>query len=113
MYGATVSMHTTLYWNPQSTWLAPLLPTEVRFFHRDAYMVWLEDYKSKFNQRVSEWPTAFRYNSFLYANPGAALLSLRCADLPSALKSAAVWEEHAVKAQQSKAHHMSWEYGGD
>ena len=49
-------------------------------------------------------------NKFLYANPGAALLSLRCADVPSAIESATVWEQHALKAQQSKLHRITWEY---
>jgi hypothetical protein len=72
-------------------------------------MMWHKGYQDDFTHRPDEFHTAIH---FLYGNPGAALLSLRCADLPSALESAAGWEDHALKAQQSKSHYMSWEYAG-
>jgi hypothetical protein len=91
-------------------WLEPLLPFEALYLHRDGFMMWHKGYQDDFSHRLDELFSTT--DQFLYANPGAALLSLRCADLPGALESAAVWEDHALKAQQSKSHHMSWEYAG-
>ena len=100
--------HYPFYWAPISYWLEPLSPHESAALHRDVFKLWHTGYQDDFTQRTSEM--AFGVNDFLYANPGAALLSLRCADVPSAIESATVWEEHAVKAQQSKSHHITWEY---
>ena len=74
-------------------------------------MMWHKGYQDDFTHRKVEF--FLGDDVFLYGNPGAALLSLRCADLPGALESATVWEDHALKAQQSKLHNMSWEYAGD
>jgi hypothetical protein len=90
-------------------WLEPLLPLEAAHLHRNGFMLWHRGYQDDFTHRTSE----FEYhglNMFLHCNPGAALLSLRCSDLPSALESAAVWEHHAVKAQQSKL--LPFPFGG-
>jgi hypothetical protein len=107
----TASVHHLFFFAFESYWLGPLPPYLERYLHRDAFRKWHEGYQDGFTQRTSEM--IFGTNQFLHANPGAALLSLRCADLPSALESATTWEEHAAKAQQSKAHKMHWEYVGE
>ena len=100
--------HYPFYYILISYWLEPLSPHEAAYLQRDAFMLWHTDYQDDFTQRYSEMRGGA--NKFLYGNPGAALLSLRCADVPSAIESATVWEEHALKAQQLKLHHITLEY---
>ena len=99
--------HYPFYWMAIPYWLEPLSPHEAAYLQRDAFMLWHTEYQDDFTQRASEMTSD---NLFLHANPGAALLSLRCADVPRAIESATVWEEHALKAQQSKLHLITWEY---
>ena len=92
-------------------WLEPLLPVEALYLHHDGFMMWHKGRKNDFIHRSGEFTPGME--QFLAANPGAALLSLRCADLPSALESATVWEDQVVKAQQLKMHHISWVFAGE